>query len=247
MTRTRCARLGVLLAAVTASAVLAGADDTADADRSFLRKAVDNRLAIGLRLSHSWLEDSRRYGENGLDNGNPGNFLGSLWGLDLEQRAVPCPFLEYRVVSIAGLGVGYDETRIRTLDWGTDDDGRPVTAGDGDLRLRGVQVYAFARYPNRTRVTPQARLGWSHYSSAFFENPGWAQGGKSFDVQDTSGWFVAAGVGVRVWRGAGLDLSFEHLALGDVRAKARLGHGGHRNGAFPVRRDTLSLGLGYRF
>jgi len=208
---------------------------------------VDNRLAIGLRLSHSWLADSRRYGENGLDNGNPGNFLGSLWGLDVEQRSVPCPFLEYRVASIVGVGVSYDETRIRTLDWGTDDSGRTFISGDGDLGLRGVQVYAFARYPNRTRVTPQLRLGWSHYSSAFFEDPAWAQGFRSFDVQGTDGWLVAVGVGVRVWRGAGLDVSFEHLALGAVGAKARLGHGGHKNGEFPVRSDALRFALGYRF
>ncbi len=49
----------IALAAVTASAGLAGADDTAHADRSFLRKVVDNRLAIGVRLSHSWLEMTR--------------------------------------------------------------------------------------------------------------------------------------------------------------------------------------------
>ena len=194
MTRTRCA-CALVVAALAGSAGLASADDSTNADRSFLRKVVDNRLAIGLRLSHSWLEDSRRYGENGLDNGNPGNFLGSLWGLDVEQRTVPCPFLEYRVASIVGVGVSYDETRIKTLDWGTDDNGRTFIAGDGDLRLRGVQAWAFARYPNRTRVTPQLRLGWSHYSSAFFEDPGWAQGGKSFDVQDPAALDARYGLG----------------------------------------------------
>ena len=44
------------------------------------------------------------------DNGNPGNFLGSLWGAGVEQRAVPCPFLEYRVISVVGA-----RTQLRVL------------------------------------------------------------------------------------------------------------------------------------
>lgn len=206
---------------------------------------MGGRLTIGLRLSRWWLEDSRRYGENGLDNRNPDNFLGSLWGLDPKRGWIPLPLVEYRVVSVVGLGAAYDEVRIQTLDWA--DLEKTKTAGDGDLRLRGLQLYAFGRFQNRTRVTPHARLGWSHYWSAFFEDPGWALPGRWFEVADTSGWFAAAGVSVKVWKGAGADASFEHLALSEITAKAHLSASGHKNGVFPVSSNVLRLGVRYQF
>ena len=51
---------------------------------SFGQKWISTRLAVGARFTYYWLEDSRRAGENGYDNGNlEGNFLGSLWGFDV--------------------------------------------------------------------------------------------------------------------------------------------------------------------
>jgi hypothetical protein len=205
-----------------------------------------DRLVVGVRLSHRWLEDSRRYGENGLDNHNTDvNFLGSLWGLDPLQRYVPAPFVEYRVVRGFGAGVAYDEARVKTLDWANDD--HTATAGDGDLRLRGLQIYAFGRLRNRTRFTPFVRGGFSRYGSAFFEDPGWALPGRYFEVAGTHGWFADAGVRVALWRGIDLEASVEHSWLKDVDAKAHLQGGGGRRGSFPLRNDALRLGAAYRF
>jgi hypothetical protein len=207
---------------------------------------VSGRLTLGARLSRWWLDESRRYAEDGsLDNGNPGNFLGSLWGLDPKQGWVPLPFVEYRVVSVVGVGVAYDEVRIRTLDWA--DREQTATAGDGDLRLRGVQAFAFGRWANHTRFTPELRVGWSTYDSAFFEDPRWALPGRWFEVENTSGWFLGAGVRVAVAEAVGAELSFEHLALADIPAKAHLSASGHKNGVFPVRSDVLRLGVSCRF
>lgn len=206
---------------------------------------ADDRLAVGLRVSRWWLEDSRRSGANGLDNRNPDNFLGSLWGLDPQQGYVPLPFLEYRVVSVVGVGAAYDEARVKTLDWGNDE--HTATAGDGDLRIRGLQVYAFGCYPNRTRVTPYIRAGWGRYWSAFFESPGWALPGRFFEVQDARGWFAGASISVALWKRVGMEASYEHLALADIEAKAHLQGGGHKRGAFPMRSDALRVGVVYRF
>ncbi len=164
----------------------------------------------------------------------------------MRQRYVPKPFLEYRVVSALGLGVAYDQVRIETLDWGNAE--RTKTAGDGDLRARGAQVYAFGRFANRTRVTPYAQIGFAYYWSAFFESPGWAAPGRAFDVSDTRGWLAGAGLRVALWKGIAVDGSYQHLQLGDVAAAVRYASGGRgTKGAFPMRSDVVALGLSYGF
>ncbi len=213
----------------------------------FLARSVEGRLAIGVRASHAWLEDDRRSDALGYDNANrQGNFLGSLWGLDPKQSYVPLPFLEYRVWSVLGVGVAYDQLRIRTLDWG--DEARTWTAGDGDLRLRGAQAFVSARFSNRTRFTPYARAGFAYYWCRFLESPGWAAPGRHFEVEDTRGWLAGAGLRVRLWKGIALDGSYEHRQLREVQAVVRFSNGGKgTKGAFPTRNDVAALGLDYVF
>lgn len=237
------------LGAVVARSPAACADEGGAApsvDRGIVTRAFGTRLSVGVRLSHLWLEDSRRYGEDGLDNGNGDvNFLGSLWGLDPQQGYIPGPVLEYRVVAGFGAGAAYDESRIKTLDWADDEHTR--TAGDGDLRIRGVQLYAFARIRNRSRVTPFVRGGYSWYSSAFFESPGWALPGRYFEVEDTQGWFGGAGVTIGMMPHLGVDVSFEHSWLSDVDARARFPTGRGKAGAFPVAATILRAGVACTF
>ena len=79
---------------------------------------ISTRLSVGARFTYYWLEETRRSGENGYDNGNlSGNFLGSLWGLDAQQHYFPNPYFEYRVSSGFGIGAMYDQLRVKTLDW----------------------------------------------------------------------------------------------------------------------------------
>ncbi len=69
---------------------------------------ISTRLSLGASFTNYGLEETRRSGENGYDNGNlSGNFLGSLWGLDARQHYFPNPYLEYRIVS--------DEIRTRIV------------------------------------------------------------------------------------------------------------------------------------
>lgn len=132
---------------------------------SFGERWIAGRLRLGARFTYDWLEDSRRSGEDGYDNGNlAGNFLGTLWGLDAKQHYFPNPYLEYRVISGVGVGVAYDELRARTLDWANDE--HEAISGDGDLDIRGIGVYAVGRYRNRSRFEPYGSLGYSWYHFA---------------------------------------------------------------------------------
>ena len=142
-------------------------------DSGFVRSWVATRLSLGARVTFFWLQDTRRSSNTGFDNANlTGNFLGSLWGLDGKQHYFPNPFLEYRVISSFGVGAAYDQARAKTLDWANQE--KLITAGDGDLQIRGLQTYLFGRYRNRSRATPYAQLGWGWYWSEFFESPGWS-------------------------------------------------------------------------
>jgi len=239
----------VLLAAFSLSAGRSAADEVAGPGErpGFLARSVSGRLTIGVRASYAWLENDRRSGPNGYDNDNrTGNFLGSLWGLDPKQSYVPLPVAEYRIVSAFGIGAAYDQLRIKTLDWG--DAERTWTAGDGDLQLRGAQVFAYGRFANRTRVTPYARVGFAYYWSTFHESPGWAAPGRHFEVSDTHGWLAGAGLRVALWKGIGLDGCYEHRQLADVKAAVRFTNGGKgTKGIFPTRHDVAALGLSYKF
>ena len=240
-------RAGSLVAALPLlGLVQLGAPAAAGADEpGLLHRIVAGRLSIGVRSSLVHLEDTRRYGPDGLDNANLGtNFLGSLWGLDAEQRPLPLPFLEYRVVSRFGAGVAYDQARARTLDWSND--AHTTTAGDGDVAIHGLQAYLFARGP-QWRVTPYAQVGVEHYWSQFYVSPGWATGGRYFAVDPTDGWFVAGGGLLALGAHARVDLQFRHSQTEAVTARAYLYKNHHRDGAFPMRRDELGIGLRWAF
>jgi opacity protein-like surface antigen len=244
----------VFLAAVALASLLlsegrGGAEEVdagAGAQQGFLARCVGGRLTLGVRVSHSWLVEDRRAGPNGYDNSNKqGNFLGSLWGLDAQQQYLPLPLVEYRVVKTFGVGVAYDEMKIKTLDWANPE--HTATAGDGDLEVRGVQAYAFGRYANRTRFTPYLHLGFAHYWSRFLESPGWAAPGRYFEVDDSQGWFVTAGVRFAVGKGLALDGCYQRRQLGDVQAAAHLVGGGRIKGVFPVRSNVFAVGVVYGF
>ena len=240
---TRCSLI-VLLASAAASAE--EAPTAAESHPGFGERWIATRLSIGARFSYFWLEDTRRSGENGYENSNlEGNFLGSLWGLDAQQHYFPSPYLEYRVASGFGLGVTYDEQRARTLDWANED--HSATAGDGDVEIRGVGVYVTARHRNRTRFEPYANLGFAWYHSHFYESPGWSAPGRRFVVEDTDGWFVAAGCRVSLGQHVAIDAMYRYSNVGDVVARAYLVGNHYRGGAFPMRSDLVGLGAAYTF
>jgi opacity protein-like surface antigen len=234
----------VLLASAAAYAGPAAAPE--DTHQGFGERWIATRLSLGARFSWFWLQDTRRSGENGYDNSNlGGNFLGSLWGLDAQQHAFPSPYLEYRALSGLGVGVSYDQQRAKTLDWANED--HTTTAGDGDVEIRGIGAYLVARLRNRTRFEPYAELGFAWYHSHFYESPGWSAPGRRFVVEDTDGWFAAAGFRVGLGGQVAIDAVYRYSHVGDVEARAYLVGNHYRGGAFPMRSDLLGIGASYTF
>ncbi len=199
--------------------------------------AAEDRLTIGARVQHTMLSESRR-GQDSADRDQ--HFLGSLWGLDPVQRYVPAPFLEVRLVRSFGLGVSYDKARIRTLDWANAS--HTTTAGDGDLVLRGAELYAFASVPLSARLTAYAQIGRARYWSDFEELPEWP---GRFAVSDTAGWTVATGARIAIRNGFRADVLYEHRRLTQVAATANADNGVRTDGAFPVRGHSVSAGFSY--
>jgi len=241
--RRSTGRIAVLLAGLPQLGLAAPANC---GEAGLLQRLLDDRLTLGVQSSWVHLEDTRRYSPAGLlDNTNDtGNFLGSLWGVDPRQRYVPLPFLEYRIVSSFGAGVAYDQARARTLDWGNAE--QNVTAGDGDLEIRGIRPYLFARGPH-WRLVPYAQVGLEHYWSSFYVSPGWAVPSRHFEVDATDGWFLAGGGLLPRGRHVRLDLQIRHSQTEPVVARAYLRRNHHRDGAFPMRRDALGAGLRWAF
>jgi opacity protein-like surface antigen len=228
--------------------VAAEVTGAADEKPGFFGRWIVNRLTIGARITQFWLEDTRRSDANGFDNLNlTGNFLGSLWGLDARQHYFPNPFVEYRVISAFGVGVAYDQARAKTLDWGNAQ--QTITAGDGDVEIRGLQFYGFGRYRNRTRLTPYASVGFARYWSHFLVSPDWALPGRRFEVDDTSGWFFSGGCSVALVRHLGLEALYRHSQVEAVSGRAYFNYNRnrHRGGAFPMRNDLFGAGLSYAF
>jgi hypothetical protein len=233
----------LLIVISAASEVLAAPADSGSASGGGW---ISNRLSLGANFTYYQLEETRRSGENGYDNGNlSGNFLGSLWGLDAQQHYFPNPYVEYRVVSRFGIGVTYDQLRAKTLDWANEE--QMTTAGDGDVEIRGVGVYVVARYTNKTRYAPHANAGYAWYKSHFYVSPGWATPGRWFVVEDTDGWFVSAGCTVNVVKGFGIDASVRYSHIGDVAGRAYLYRNHYRGGAFPMRYIASAVGVAYAF
>lgn len=243
----RPAAIAIVLLALPCGRALADTSANPADARGFSERFVAGRLTLGLRSSWFRLEDTRRYAPDGsLDNGNlDGNFLGSLWGLDAQNRPIPLPYLEYRVVSRFGVGAAYAQARAKTLDWA--DAAQTTTAGDGDLQIRGVSAYVFARGPSWGRLTPYGQIGLEWYWSRFYTLPGWAIPGRHFDAYSTDGWFLALGGDYALGKHLRLDAQLRHSQTDAVDARAYLLHNHYRGGAFPMRRDALGVGVLWAF
>jgi hypothetical protein len=228
------------------AASMAAADpDTCEGSSGFCGGWLRGHVSIGGRVTRFSLADRRRVTDHGYDNANvKGNYLGSLWGLDAVQHYFPNPFVEYGVVSSLGVGLAYDQARARTLDWTNAE--QVTTAGDGDVEIRGLQLYAFLRWPKRARLRPRADLGLARYWSRFFPNQ-WGSAGRHFVVDDTRGSFFALGCDAALGRHLGLDTMYRHSMVSDVKARAYFDATHHRSGAFPMRSDLLGVGVFYAF
>ncbi len=212
---------------------------------------ISERLELGARVCHFYLKDARRNGPDGPSNSNPGNnFLGSLWGLDETQDYLPRLYAQYAFIPYFGIGATYDQLVAQTRDTPVEE--KNWTTGDGDLHLWGPMFYLFARYPNATRFTPLAELGWAYYFTHFSESYEWASGGPywRFETEDTSGYFLGLGVDVALTDQWHVNAYFRSTFGVEVDARALFSKGPRPNaraGSFPMEYDMLGLGISYCF
>lgn len=211
---------------------------------------ISQRLQLGARIHYYNLKDTRRSGPTGVRNNNIRiNFIGSLWGLDEIQDYVPRFFIQYAFVPYFGIGATYDHIAAKTLD--TPVEIKNYSQGDGDVEVWGPMLYLFARYPNSTRFTPFAEVGWAYYYAHFDESAEWASVGPGyrFEVDDTEGYFLAAGLDFTLNDHWHAQAYWRRLYDAKVDARAYFSTGSRvgRAGAFPMECQMLALGMSYEF
>jgi opacity protein-like surface antigen len=144
-----------------------------------------------------------------------------------------------------GLGSSYSQYRAKTLDWA--DQAAGITAGDGDVQVRGLDAYLVGRFRLGRRIKPYVQAGRTWYRSEFFASPGWLIPGRRFVAYDTTGWLASAGLTVRVVKHLDLEAAYRHTWMDDVQARAYLKGNKYRGGAFPLANDALSFGAAFAF
>ena len=212
-----------------------------------LEFGIHDQLEVGARITYFQLKDDERGIRNNWDLQR--NFIGSIWGLEEKQSYIPKPYVQYAIIKYAGVGLSYDELTVKTVDWGNLEG--TVKGGDGDCMIRGPVVYVFGRYPNSTRFTPFAELGYIYYFADFEEDPAWAAVGPGyrFEVDDTGSQYVAAGCDIRIKGQWQAGIYFRQLYNADVDARAYFSPGPRvgRSGSFPFDSRQFGLELSYRF
>jgi hypothetical protein len=243
--------LPALLCGLMQATVFAGTPDDAQMASKFTPSPViRDHLEVGARIYQFNLQDTVREGPNGPRNRNiDENYIGSLWGLDEIQDYIPRVYAQYALTPYFGVGATYDHIEARTLDSG--DPLKNGDPGDGTLEIYGPLFYLFARYPNSTRFTPMAEVGWAYYFSQFNESPEWAAVGPGyrFEVDDTAGYYLALDVDMAITRCWHCDIYWRCMFGPEVDARAYFHPGNKvgREGSFPMEYQMAGLGVAYRF
>lgn len=163
---------------------------------SFYSQYIKDRLSIGTRVLWYSLTDTEK-GEE-FD----GSFLGSINKTTEDQDLAPVYlYIEYAITPYFGLGISYDQFKVKTLDSG---------GGDGTFELDGPILYAFGRFENGSAFTPFGEIGMGFYSTSFNALEEWTFSGGSptvvnrFEVDDTTGFVMAGGLDIEI---------IEHLSV----------------------------------
>ncbi len=207
---------------------------------------------IGVRSYHFTLKDTLRKGPNGPDNANwEGriNFIGSVWGLEEIQNYLPRLYAQFNINPYFGVGVSYDYIGAKTVDWGNEEKTRTTT--DGNLHLQGLLAYTLLRYPLRFGITPFLEFGGAWYRANFTESAAWTMNGDGyrFQVDNTRGYFLGAGVNVELPGNWSASLYWRQMRDVEVTARAYLAPGPQvgRAGSFPMEYKMIGIGAAYQF
>jgi len=201
-----------------------------------------NRFEIGTRMTSYSLKDTSRP----MDN----RFLGSINELKEDQDYAPYKFFA-NVWLLKWLGAGISYEKVSAMTW-TVEPGEE-SYSDGTFVMDGPIFSALAAWPNRTRFTPFAELGWMAMSGSFEEDPAWANAHgrlnyQRFEIVEKKGGDVwGFGCAIQLYRQVELDFIFRRLKASVVVDHILLGNIQHNDREFPMDSDWYGMGLKYRF
>ncbi|MEM0967122.1 MAG: hypothetical protein AAGJ81_13340 [Verrucomicrobiota bacterium] len=172
---------------------------------SFFDKYIRDRLSIGTRVLWYSLTDT----ESGEEFN--GSFIGSLNRTTEEQDAAPVYFyLEYAISPYFGVGISYDQFKVKTLDSG---------GGDGTFELDGPIIYAFGRFENGSAFTPFGEIGLAFYGTSFDARPEWtfSNGGTTvinrFEPDDSTGFVIGGGLDIEIIKHLSANIYLRYVSV----------------------------------
>ena len=168
---------------------------------------------VGTRIMQVELQDKTR--------GEPfnGSFVGSITEITEEQDNTPDKlFAQVRIPkSFIWIGVSYDHVRAQTMDDSDGDGLADSGGGDGSVDIAGFIPYLQAAWDNETRFTPYLEVGYAFYQCEFDTIPNWSNGGrKTMNLDSTTGFELAAGLGVRIYNNLSADVYVRQMQVDDI-------------------------------
>ncbi len=187
--------------------------DVPEGDQFFVDTWKHPSFQIGTRVIQVELTDTTR--------GTPFNdsFVGSITEITEEQDTAPNKlYVQARIPKTpCWLGVSYDHVRAQTMDDSDGDGLADSGGGDGAVDVEGYIAYLQAAWDNTTRFTPFIQVGYAFYDCNFEENANWSNGGqKAMTLDSTTGFELAAGLGIRIYRNLSADVFYRQMAMDDI-------------------------------
>lgn len=215
-----------------------------EAEEFFVDTWKKPSFQIGTRVQQVKLQDTTR--------GEPynGSFVGSITEITEDQDSTPDKiYLQARLPKTPlWVGVGYDHVRAQTMD-DSNGDGIPDTnGGDGFVDISGFIPYLQAAWDNETRFTPFVEIGYAFYECKFDAYENWSNGGQKEMVLDsTTGFELAAGVGIRLYRNLSADIYFRQMKVDDITGVYKMNGQDRDDIVYTMSYTSVGAGLNCRF
>ena len=177
-----------------------------------------------------------------------GSFIGSINKLEaVEDRRLNRPFIQYAIMPYFGIGVQQDRLEIKTVTTIPRAQRADDRDTDGNVIMRGVLPYVFARLPNRTLCTPFIEVGEARYRNRFDPDPRWYAGGRRQFILDpvSKASYRAAGLEFALGRHVALDLYYRSMDI-DVPGEYHFRPDGRPPESFVFTMKHNSYGFGAR-
>ena len=244
--------IGLVLGMLAFGRASLGVDTTA-ATSADTKSFLTDHLEIGTRITYFRLL-----------NENDKSFLGSIDHLGDSQDYNPSKvFVDWLFCPYGGLELTWD--RIEAVATTSTSDNHT----DGKFLLDGPILTAFARYPNKSILTPYAGVGVAYYHTDFEAQDWWAQGfaspqdfvdfgkpstdrnnkGRAISTDTTAGFVATAGTAIKITKNWSADLYFRYSSI-NLDAHFMLttdGQVSDDKGHYGIPFDNVTGGVGVKY